>query len=92
MIRKCETAEDMRRLEAEVNYFYTHGGSVMGEDISCSNECAMTEADHIPSRSGNAVKKTTITPNVDTKWRSVVHGGLEAEIAYFYEHGGPIMN
>lgn len=90
MIRKCETAEDMRRLEAEMNYFYTHGGPAIDDNFYANNECAMTETEQFVPSTKTAVKKST--PTDHTEWRSVVRGGLEAEIAYFYEHGGPIMN
>jgi len=94
MIRKCTTAEDMRRLEVEINYFYTHGGPVMDNGIPSCTECAMTETSKPQVRSQAAPKVACAREIVsdNTKWRQVVRGGLEAEIAYFYEHGGPVMD
>lgn len=95
MLKKCTTAEDMRKLENEINYFYNHGGPTMDDNgIPYCTECAMTETDNVPT-APKAMHKTSTPsgPRTDhTKWRDVVHGGLEAEIAYFYEHGGPIMD
>lgn len=94
MLKKCQTAEDMWRLEAEVTYFYNHGGPVMDDGIPELSECAMTETESISAQPKAAEKSdnTKVETTDHTAWRTKVHGGLEAEVAYFYEHGGPIMD
>ncbi|MGE5379731.1 MAG: hypothetical protein ACM3NT_01545 [Methylocystaceae bacterium] len=93
MLRKCQTADDMRRLEAEISYFYSHGGPVMNDGIPEISECAMTETESMSAQPTNAEKKEVkVEPPNHTEWRTKVRGDLEAEVAYFYEHGGPIMD
>lgn len=91
MIKKCVTAEDMRKLEADISYFYNHGGPVMDEGVPYGSECAMTE-NSTPTRASIKNTSKPAFTHKDTKWRnSIQEGDLEAEIAYFYNHGGPIM-
>lgn len=85
MMKEYTTNEEKRRLEAEVHYFYTHGGPVMDGEIP-SPKTANKKANNFSSQQKNAKPL-----HIDTAWRQIVKGGLETEITYFYNHGGPAM-